>query len=369
MYDMIIAGAGPAGSILAQGLGKKYKVLLLDKRRLHGETMDPQAEKCCGGLLDPSAQKALVSLHIGIPKNVLVSPQVFAIRALDFENHQERYYQKQYVNVDRVLFDRYLVKLAEKREGVTLWDETLLQNFTETADGVQVQVLHKPTGEVREIKARYLIGADGAASVVRRLKGAGENPASNPPREYVCFQQWFTMKEELPYFVSAFDRYITDFYSWAIPKDGKLIVGTAIPKGPDVRVKFECLKAQLIAAGIPLGEPVYESGAVMLRPWPFGSIDPGSGRVLLIGEAAGLISPSSAEGISYAIKSAAALAEVFVKGSKKPVDIAYAEKLRGLKLNICYKSMKSTIMYNPVLRGLVFKSGLLSTDIKDMVHW
>lgn len=366
MYDMIIVGAGPAGSVLAKGLGQKYKVLLLDKRKLTGDPLDRNAEKCCGGLLDPSAQKALASLHIGIPKQILVSPQVFTIRAMDFDNHRERYYQKQYVNIDRVAFDRYLISQAHREPGVSVLEETVLMDCHETRGMVQIKVMHKPTGTVRYISGRYLIGADGAASAVRRLKTKSHTSVWNSPREYVCLQQWFTMKEELPYFVASFDRYITDFYSWMIPKDGRVILGSAIPKGPDARLKFTYLKAQMIGAGFDLGEPVYESGAVLLRPWPFGSIDSGNDRILLIGEAAGLISPCSAEGISYAIRSAVCLLHAFFGHTGEAVQDAYERRLMGLKANICLKSCKSPVMYNPMLRGLVFQSRLLSMKTEDI---
>lgn len=59
MYDIAIVGAGPAGATLARLIAKRYKVLLIDKRRLTAEAADPWRQKCCGGLLAPDAQKIL----------------------------------------------------------------------------------------------------------------------------------------------------------------------------------------------------------------------------------------------------------------------------------------------------------------------
>ncbi|MEL7657249.1 MAG: FAD-dependent monooxygenase, partial [Bacillota bacterium] len=62
MYDVLIIGAGPAGSSLARLIGDKYKVLLIDKRDLANENPHNLARKCCGGLLAPDAQKMIAKL-------------------------------------------------------------------------------------------------------------------------------------------------------------------------------------------------------------------------------------------------------------------------------------------------------------------
>ncbi len=361
MYDVIIIGAGPAGSVLAKELGKHFSVLLIDQRRFTGPAYAKGTEKCCGGLLDPSAQQAFASLKIALPVRVLQSPQVFSIRALDFDNQKERYYPKHYLNIDRVELDRYLFAGACEEKGVTALEETTFLGYQEEEDAVEVKVRRKGSCGQQSFRARYLVGADGAASAVRRIKG--QDPGMFcPAREYACLQQWFETDRDSPYFVAAFDRYVTDFYSWMIPKNGRVIVGSAIPKSRDVRFKFTVLKAELMQAGFALGEPVYESGAVLLRPWPYGSVDSGQGRVLLIGEAAGLISPSSAEGVSYAVRSAVCLARAFEEHGKRGVAAEYDRRLWKLKASIGVKSAKSPVMYNPFLRGLVFDSRLLSIE-------
>ena len=76
MYDIVIVGAGPAGANLARLLNEKYKVLLIDKRDLKQENPKNQAVKCCGGLLSPEAQKIMAKLDLGIPKDILVNPQL-----------------------------------------------------------------------------------------------------------------------------------------------------------------------------------------------------------------------------------------------------------------------------------------------------
>lgn len=73
MYDIAIVGGGPAGSTLARLLGKKYRILLLEKRDFCGKN-SASAEKCCGGLIAPDAQLMLAKFGLGIPGSVLLTP-------------------------------------------------------------------------------------------------------------------------------------------------------------------------------------------------------------------------------------------------------------------------------------------------------
>jgi hypothetical protein len=114
MYDLAIIGSGLAGATLARLIGDKYRVLLVDKRRLDKDPEDAECRKCCGGLLAPDAQKMLSRLGLGLPKCALVEPQLFVVRAIDIPRRLERYYQRFYINLDREKFDRWLVSLAQE---------------------------------------------------------------------------------------------------------------------------------------------------------------------------------------------------------------------------------------------------------------
>ena len=373
IYDVIIIGAGPCGSILASRIAKDKKVLLIEKRSM---TKDPsdwlRTEKCCGGMLDPSAQDALSSLHIAIPKSVIEDPQIFVVRAIDFDNRKEQYYPRRYVNINRTAFDRFLLDRAKASDNVTLLDEHLLQSFTQSDGYVEARILDKNTGEVKKFTGRYLVGADGAASAVRArlsehfLLPVSGDRISGAARNYTCVQEYFKVspEEQIPYYGAVFDQKVTDFYSWLIPKRDQLIVGSAIPEGENVQQRFDRLKAELVQKGFPLGESLYRNGAKLLRPRPFGSVICGRERVFLCGEAAGLISPSSAEGISYAIRSAVVLGKVLLNGRKGKME-TYDEHLKPLKTEIALKSAKSPIMYGKTARGLVFATRVLSIKTEE----
>lgn len=365
-YDLIIAGAGPAGSMLARTVGRRERVLLVEQRNLHAP-LGSGREKSCGGMLNLSAQKVLASYGMGVPERVLQSPQVFTVRAIDYDSGLERYYQKQYVNIDREAFDRWMLTEALVQEHVELRDRTAVVGFRQRSGGVEVQ-LRGTDGRIEKVYTRYLAGTDGGSSLIRRRleKDAGPSEPSYPIRRYVSLQQWFAAEEELPYYAALFDQKVTDYYSWIIPKKGQTILGTAIPEGEDVRGRFERLKREAKASGLIKGREIKERGAVLLRPYGPGSVHLGRGRVFLAGEAAGLISSSSEEGISYALSSGRMLGEALLAGKNpQEAEDRYRRQTMKLRWGLSLKSMKALVMYQPCLRSMVFKSGLLSMDMKQ----
>jgi geranylgeranyl diphosphate/geranylgeranyl-bacteriochlorophyllide a reductase len=93
-----------------------------------------------------------------------------------------------------------------------------------------------------------------------------------------------------------------------------------------------------------------------------GQVTTGGAGVALIGEAAGLISPSSAEGLSYAFGSAMLLATA-VSDSLHGFEKRYSQATARLRRNIFLKNLKSHFIFNPSLRKLVMRSGLSALDL------
>ncbi len=354
MYDIVIVGAGPAGATLARLLGKKLNILIIDKRQLLDMNSTCNSEKSCGGLIAPDAQKMLAKFGLGIPQEILVGPQLFTVRTIDIQNNIEQYYQRHYINVNREKFDKWLVSLIPPE--VTAMFGAVLKSFEKVNDTIKVQYTQQ--GKERTIYTKLLVGADGAFSTVRR-KLSLDSPT---PKTYITIQEYYKMDSSLPYFSSIFDEDITDFYSWTIPKDDLLILGTAVMPKDQPYEKFKMLKKKLISRGFEFGPCVKRTGSYLLRPEKLEQIYLGNENVALIGEAAGWISPSSAEGLSYSFRSAYALANAI---QRRPDHIIaeYDKNTYKLRVNIKLKQLKSPFMYNTFLRKIAMKSGLLSMNI------
>jgi flavin-dependent dehydrogenase len=349
-YDIIIVGAGPAGANLARLLNaEKYNTLLIDGSYGH--------KKVCGGLISPDAQDILARYDICLPKDILVSPQLFSVRTIDLSNNLVRHYRRSYLNADREKLDEFFKSLIPRNiDRISGRCKSVKKNKNE----YEIELV---SGEI--FTCRYIVGADGASSNVRLSLFR-----QKPLKKYVAIQQWFSAGKTNPYYSCIFDNETSSGCSWIFFKDGMLIFGGAFDP-QNCRDAFEKQKSKLVERGfvdkIAFQSPQKTEACLVSRPYISKGIFRGRNGAFLVGEAAGFISPSSFEGISYALYSGEALADALNRHSIDEISKIhryYKSKTLKLEKKICILCLKRPFMYNKALRRLVMRSGITSINIK-----
>ena len=348
VYDVVVIGAGPAGSTFAKQVSfGSSKVLLIDGQ-------SKSNKKPCGGLLSPDAQKALARFDLALPKSVLVDPQIFAVKTIDLCSKITRYYQRCYLNMDRFAFDKWLVSIVP---------DTVVKingkcTHIEKSGGL-FQVTVTVNGRTEIIATKQIVGADGANSIVRRTF------FKNKVMHYVAIQQWFLNTNNIsPFYSCVFDEKTSDSCSWVMHKDGNIIFGGCFAP-QNCKSAFEAQKERLVSfLGYDLGKCIKTEACITYRPRKLNDFETGKNGVYLIGEAAGFISPSSFEGISSALISGELLAEGFCKyNSQEDIGNFYHRKTLKLRLKVASKILKRWFMYTPSIRKIIMKTGIRSINM------
>lgn len=393
VYDVLIAGAGPAGCAAAYDLARAGKrVLLLDRRSF------PRPKACACGL----TRKTLKALRYAVdPVVERVCHEIVLQRAGDGAAGAAPLADKGLeVRVRtrspicalavRERFDAFCLEqtLAAGRAGGGV-EMLKIESILALEEGEDAVTLTVSTADgPRSFSAPVLVGADGSNGQTRRLaegrgQGAGPREQGSGASEPGWYSRGFALEATIPYAAlparlpegDGPHDLVFDFaplpggYGWLFPKGDHVNIGVGTFADGDPaslkRVTRELLAAYTAQKlGVSLGSfPASITTGQHLGMGGHAYVP--RGRVLLAGDAAGLVDPLTGEGIHSAIVSGQAAAAAVLPGGD--VAAAYARELAPLQQTLAFSVRAARAFYAqpergfkamriPLLRGLVLKT-------------
>ena len=306
-WDVAVVGGGPAGLAAALAAASAGARTIVLERAEH-----PRYKTCGGGLI--GASLAIAGPRISVPARDTVT-------AITFTDRGRRAFTRR-------SSQRPVLTMVRRDDFDFAWYKAAVSAGAHVRQNAQVRAIAQDEaaatvtladGEV--IGARTVIGADGSAAISSRHVG-------------VTFDQQ-DLGLEVEVAATAADReayrgrVVLDWgpvpgsYGWVFPKDDELTVGVIMAKGKGAETK-QYLSQFVAQLGLGDRRVVRDSGHLTRCR------DAGSplrkGRVIVVGDAAGLVEPWTREGISYALRSGTWAGEVAAR-ARGPEDLGEYETL------------------------------------------
>jgi flavin-dependent dehydrogenase len=351
-YDVVIVGSGPAGAAAAQAIrGHGLDSVLIEKAKL-------PRYKMCSGILFPSARKLIADSFGPLPKDVLCEPaRVRGNRVfLSLESaaadapfsvfDDDPGLGENGLNTKRSELDHWLCR----ESGAPIVDDCQFKTFRRDGDDLVVQL--RQGNKNIEIRTRYLVGADGTRSPVRR---ALSRNFERTLRLIPNYEEWYTggIDLEPEWLYLFFDRTITGYFATVFHKYGNIIVVTGTRQGEPVKECFRMLVAHLEERhGLAVERTVKSCGCAVHDMSATGNYCLGEGNVLLAGEAGGF--NRCGEGITSALVTGRAAGESILRAieSRRSAFTSYPDAVAG-EMEACTrvnKLIEQAVGLNPFTR-------------------
>lgn len=308
VWDVVVVGAGPAGCAAAASIGRcdpSARVLVVDRA-------DFPRDKACGDGIASEAADLLAELGFDVGSVFAGAPPVCRLALRSPAGIEVNRQMRQPVHVvPREILDERLVADIRRR-GIEVRRHEVR---TVAVDGRGPVVLDG------SLRARFVIGADGAESVVRRALGV---PAAAKGRVALAIRGYAPeLADQDGAQVIVMTQRHWPAYAWSFPLgDGRANIGYGelIGPGPLRRTDMLTRMAALL--------PGLDSHPDRLRAHrlPLSSGRPAirAGQVLLVGDAQSLINPFTGEGIFYAVASGALAGQAAAEALRSGLDAGTA---------------------------------------------
>lgn len=338
IYDVIIIGSGVAGTSAAYFLARGGKnVLLLEKESL------PRYKTCGGGVI--SRISGILPYEI----NPVVDKQMYTADIFDHLNNINFHVKRDEPIINMTMresLDFFMLGKASEEDAI-FKDKEAVTDIIQNDDHVEV------TTEKEKYRARFLVAADGATGITVRKLGIQKNFKRIPALEheiYVDNNQFEKYSKTV-----RFDfGFVLAGYAWVFPKKEHLSIGLFTMNGSGINLR-KYLDEYINMLGIK--DIIEEKKHGYYIPF-YKKKEFTYGRILLVGDAAGLTDPITGEGISYAIESGQCAADAIIKGRNKIEFVinSYEKKLKKITTELKYAKLLSFFVYtSPTLRKFVFK--------------
>jgi menaquinone-9 beta-reductase len=336
--EVIVVGAGPGGSATAFHLARRGRRVLLLER----ETFP--RDKSCGDGLTRAAVRLLA--EIGVLPDLSGAPRIRGARILmrgrgsrDFLYPEQLGDPNHGLVVPRLKLDHAICRRAVAA-GAKLWEGARVTRLINEAGAVVgVEIDH--FGQQKQLRAPVVVAADGATSRLARQSGL---VLKSTRRLGYAIRGYYDQIEELPELLEIYtplldptDRYLLPSYGWIFPTGPTSAnIGVGLferAHGANVRELFERF-LETLHRDDPRFRQARLCGQWLGAPLHF-DFEPSrcmAAGLLLVGDAAGMISPFTGEGIGYAIEAGKLAAET-IDGQLRPgatttPDLSeYAERL------------------------------------------